>query len=207
MTRATRLLTGFAVLLLAGFALAQVTAARANGVPQLVKLTYLDGISNYGPRTAEGVLEFSFAEAYARVEVKNLTPAQGIAYEGWMVAPDGEALWIGEITVQPSGVGSYETKIEGLDRYDYNLFLVAARDASTPKDQVPAQRSIAGRFTLINDDPSGTPADVRPSTLPNTGEAPRGTDWGRIITTAGVAAGAAFIVFGVRRSARRRRTA
>ena len=41
-------------------------SARANGVPQLVKLTYLDGVSNWGPKNAEGVLEFSFAEAYAR---------------------------------------------------------------------------------------------------------------------------------------------
>src|SRR5690606_38933106 len=101
----------------------------------------------------------------------------------------------------------YETRIVGLDRYDYNLFVIAARDAATPENQVPEQRSIAGRFALITDDPSGPPGDVRPSTLPNTGEAPAGPPWGRIITTAGVMAGAAFVVFGVRRSARRRRTA
>ncbi|MGE5596187.1 MAG: hypothetical protein ACM3S1_09155 [Hyphomicrobiales bacterium] len=179
---------------------------RANGVPQLVKLTYLDGVSNYGPHDAEGVLEFSFAEAYARIEVKNLPPEPGVTYEGWMVAPDGSALWIGEIPVQPDGVGSYETKIEGLDRYDYSLFVIAARVASTPKDAVPSERSIAGRFTVIQDEPGALPrSDIaqRPGTLPDTGEPAPGTPWGRIVTTAGVMAGTALILFGIRRARKR----
>jgi len=180
--------------------------ARANGVPQLVKLTYLSGVSNYGPKDAEGVLEFSFAEAYARVEVKNLPPQAGVSYEGWMVAPDGSALRIGEIPVESSGVGAYETKLIGLDRYDYNLFLIAARTAETAADQVPEGRSIAGRFTVIGDSPDGSAAgDIRPSHLPETGEPPAGTPWGRIITTASVMAGTALILFSVRR--RRRRAA
>jgi hypothetical protein len=191
------------VLALVAFALPGASV-RANGVPQLVKLTYLSGVSNYGPQDAEGVLEFSFAEAYARVEVKNLPPAEGVSYEGWMVAPDGSALWIGELPVEPSGVGAYETKLVGLDRYDYSLFLIAVRTAETPAGQVPEERSIAGRFTVIGDTPDGGAAgDIRPSHLPETGEAPAGTPWGRILTTAGIMAGTALILFGVRRQRRR----
>lgn len=174
--------------------------ARANGVPQLVKLTYLEGISNFGPEDAEGVLEFSFAEAYARVEVKNLPPTEGVSYEGWMIAPDGSGFWIGEIPVEPSGVGAYETRLIGLARYDYNLFVIAARTADSPVDRVPETRSIAGRFAVIGDDPDGGPgADIRPSVLPETGQASPGLPWGRIISTAAVMVGTAIVFIGMRR--------
>ncbi len=123
----------------------------ANGVPQLVKLTYLEGVSNWGPRDAEGVLEFSFAEAYARVDVKRLPPAEGYTYEGWMVAPDGSAYLVGTIPVDADGIGTLDTKLQGLTRYDYNLFVVAARGPSDPPGQLPPARSIAGRFTVIAD--------------------------------------------------------
>lgn len=185
------------LLLLAFFALVlpalPAVSVRANGVPQLVKLTYLDGISNFGPQDAEGVLEFSFAEAYARVEVKHLVPADGVLYEGWMVAPDGSALRIGDLAPDASGIGSYETKIQGLDRYDYNLFVIAARTAATAADAVPADISIAGRFTVISDDGAlANPNDIRPAMLPDTGEAPAGRPWGRIAITATVMAATAM---------------
>ena len=61
---------GLAALALLTAVLSGGGAAHANGVPQLVKLTYLEGVSNFGPKDAEGVLEFSFAEAYARATPK-----------------------------------------------------------------------------------------------------------------------------------------
>ncbi|GBD23807.1 hypothetical protein HRbin29_01480 [bacterium HR29] len=166
----------------------------ANGVPQLVKLTYLEGVSNWGPRDAEGVLEFSFAEAYARVDVKRLPPAEGYTYEGWMVAPDGSAYLVGTIPVGADGIGTLDTKLQGLTRYDYDLFVVAARGPGDQPGQLPAARSIAGRFTVIADSTDGRfPGDVRPGTLPDTGEAPAGLPWGRIIMTAGVVLGTAVV--------------
>ena len=77
--------------------------AQANGVPQLVKLTYLEGISNWGPKDAEGVLEFSFAEAYARVDVKGLKPQEGFTYEGWLLSRAGTPLKVGDLRVGASG--------------------------------------------------------------------------------------------------------
>ncbi len=181
-----------AVILLA--ALMPATQGAANGIPQLVKLTYLEGVSNWGPHDAEGVLEFSFAEAYARVDVKRLPPSEGYTYEGWMVAPDGSAYLVGTIPVDADGIGTLDTKLQGLTRYDYNLFVVAARGPSDPPGQLPPARSIAGRFTVIADSADGRfPGDVRPGTLPDTGEAPPGLPWGRIIVTAGVVLGTAIV--------------
>ena len=152
-------------------ALLPLAGAGANGVPQLVKLTYLDGISNFGPRNAEGVLEFSFSEAYARVDVKNLPPVEGYVYEGWLTGGKAAPFRVGTIRTGADGIGVLDTRLQGLTSYDYRLFVVAARPAGAPEGQFPATLSIAGRFEVIRDDGS-SPGDVRPGTLPDTGEAP-----------------------------------
>lgn len=183
-------------------AIGHVGEARANGVPQLVKLTYLAGVSNWGPKDAEGVLEFSFAEAYARVDVKNLPAQPGMTYEGWLTGGAGAPFLVGPITVDASGVGAYEAKLNGLSRYDYNTFVVAARSASAPVDVIPQDKSIAGRFTVISDNGTATAGDVsagRPTSLPDTGQkAPDSLRQraGRTFAVVLVAAGVA--VFGLR---------
>jgi len=156
--------------------LGQAGGARANGVPQLVKLTYLAGVSNWGPRDAQGVLEFSFAEAYARVDVKSLPPVAGVTYEGWLTGGAGEPLFVGTIVPGADGVGVLEAKLAGLTRYDYRVFVIAARSAASPAGQLSGDISIAGRFTVIQD-ATGTPvagdiqAGTRPGQLPDTGQA------------------------------------
>lgn len=180
--------------------------ARANGVPQLVKLTYLNGVSNWGPKDGEGVLEFSFAEAYARVDVKNLPPRAGYSYEGWLTGGEGEPLLVGPITTSEAGVGVLETKLKDLNRYDYNTFVVAARGPAAPQGAMPAEKSIAGRFTVIKDEPgSSAGADTRPSTLPDTGEHATSTREriGRTVTVVAIAGGVAIAGLGFLRRVRR----
>lgn len=194
--------TAAAIALLAAVALiCGAGTARANGVAQIVKLSYLDGVSSWGPKDAEGVLQFSLAEAYARVEVKHLAPIAGFTYEGWLVAPGGQTFAVGIIPVSADGVGTLEAKLAGLDRYDYSLFVVAGRAAdSHDAKAVPAQKSIAGRFTVLAEGKSSElPADVRPASLPDTGEAAPGKPWGRILATGGTMAGTALILIGVKR--------
>jgi len=179
-------LLGFAVFalvfLLAAFGGAGET--RANGVPQLVKLTYLDGVSNWGPKDAEGVLEFSFAEAYARVDVKGLKPQDGFTYEGWLTSSAGSTLKVGDIKVGPSGVGTLDTRLEKLQSYDYNMFVVAARAADQPSANLPTQKSIAGSFVVIGaDTPAGSRGNVRPGVLPDTGERPPLATMERMVRT------------------------
>jgi hypothetical protein len=169
MKRAALTLLGFAALALMA-ALGTVDGARANGVPQLVKLTYLNGVSNFGPTDAEGVLEFSFAEAYARVDVKNLKPVDGYTYEGWLTGGASQPLLVGTITPGADGIGVLDTKLTNLTRYDYNLFVIAGRSASTAPDAYPGDHSIAGRFTVIQDSATGQQGDTRPALLPDTGE-------------------------------------
>lgn len=184
--------------------------ARANGVPQLVKLTYVEGISNWGPENGEGVLEFSFAEAYAKVDVKNLVPQDGYTYDGWLTAPDGSSLFVGEIPVDAAGIGRFDGSLANLDRYDYTVFIVAARPAGAEVPAaIPAERSIAGRFTVIDDNggTGGQDADIRPATLPETGEkAPSlfEANAGRVLYVAAVMAVAAGAVVTIRRIQRGR---
>lgn len=191
-----RLVATLAALLLLVPAAFAATGARANGVPQLVKLTYLEGVSNFGPHDAEGVLEFSFAEAYARVDVKNLRPADGYTYEGWLTGGHAAPFFVGQISVDPTGIGALETKLSGLASYDYDLFVVAARGASSPAGAMPSDRSIAGRFTVISDASGAAGGDVRPGSLPETGEKPPLTTTqrlGRTLMVAGAAGGLAVI--------------
>ena len=179
--------------------------ANANGVPQLVKLTYLDGVSNFGPKDAEGVLEFSFAEAYAHVDVKNLKPIDGSTFEGWLLGP-GKPLLVGSITPNASGVGSMDAKLKDLPSYDYNTFVIAVRKPATAGGQLPAEISIAGRFTVIGDDGStGASGEIKPGSLPDTGEEPPMSTReriGRTITITAAAAGAALLFLRYWRSRR-----
>jgi hypothetical protein len=195
-----------AILLCVG-AFASAPHARANGVPQLVKLTYLEGVSNFGPRNAEGVLEFSFAEAFARVDVKNLPPADGYTYEGWLTGGAGAPFRVGEIKVDAAGIGVLETKLSGLASYDYDLFVVAARRQGTAEGAIPADRSIAGRFAVIADAAGSAAGDVRPGSLPDTGEKPplsTSQRLGRVLMVAGPTAGLALIFLSFNRRRARR---
>ena len=203
------LLGGFvaAILLLCAGAFAGLPHARANGVPQLVKLTYLEGVSNFGPRNAEGVLEFSFAEAFARVDVKNLPPADGYTYEGWLTGGSDAPFLVGEIQVDAAGIGVLETKLAGLASYDYDLFVVAARGVGAADGAMPADRSIAGRFTVISDTTGTAAGDLRPASLPETGEKPPLSTpqrLGRVFMIAGPTAGLALILLSLNRRRARR---
>jgi hypothetical protein len=190
--------------LLAGMLLLPASFARANGVPQLVKLTYLAGVSNYGPQDAEGVLEFSFAEGYARVDVKNLPPTAGRTYEGWLRAPDGASFRVGTITTNSAGIGVLDTRLEGLTRFDYTMFVVAARGPAAPEGSMPGDLSIAGRFTIISDSGDSNPGDVRPGTLPDTGEKPAPSTQSRLLRVALTMLGAGSLAFAVIRTRNRR---
>lgn len=199
-------LAGLAAFAVAVLFLAGGAGARANGVPQLVKLTYLEGVSNFGPTEAEGVLEFSFAEAYARVDVKNLPPMDGYVLEGWMLG-ESDPLWIGEIEPNAAGIGVLDTKIEGLSSYSYNLFVIAARKVGDESLVRPEATSIAGRFTVIGDESTSNPGDVRPAELPETGEAPGMTTRERVGRTITIAAGAGGLALVGMRLLRRRKLA
>ena len=174
---------GIAVTILVGlvvFLFSPVSRSDANGVPQLVKLSYLDGISNWGPTDGEGVLEFSFAEAYARVDVKNLDPQDGYQYEAWMTGPGGENLFVGELAVDVDGIGAIDVSLSNeIDSIEFDTFVIAGREVvadeePTPETmEMPETISIAGQFEVLDAESNdGTSNEVRPDVLPYTGEEP-----------------------------------
>ncbi|HEY8490776.1 MAG TPA: anti-sigma factor [Dehalococcoidia bacterium] len=178
-------------------------AVLANGVPQLVKLTYLDGLSNYGPQDAEGVLEFSFAEAYAKLDAQKLAaPPAGHVYEGWLVkTATNESVSIGTFTPDAAGTVHYETALPPIQDYGFDLFVITLEPNTA--DGVPSQqRSIAGYFTVVNR--SAPAVQNRPDTLPYTG----GGDVLAAVARLGLVGGAAFVgLVAAVGLARRRRTA
>src|SRR5690606_4550870 len=62
--------------------------ARANGVPVLVDLAYID-LSNWGPQDATGKAELTFAEGIVRIEAQGLPVLDGTdggdVYQAWLV--------------------------------------------------------------------------------------------------------------------------
>jgi hypothetical protein len=159
-------------------------AAHANGVPQLVKLTYLDGISNTGAKDAEGVLEFSFAEAYAKVTADGLDkPAAKQSYQGWLVkSGSNEALNIGVFTIETTGLARLDAQLPVIKDYTYDFFVITLEDQATVVARPGDKKTIGGFFTIIKPTPSATAAstdtqndnpsaDSKPSTLPATGDA------------------------------------
>ena len=179
--------------------LAPVSGVRANGIPQLVKLDYLEGVSNWGPPGGEGVLEFSFSEASARVDVKGLFPQEGFEYEGWMIGPGDVALFLGKIEVGEDGIGGFDVRLtDSIDSEALDMFVVVGRPLDSEDQSLPETISIAGRFDVLDDEAGpGTSTDVQPRELPYTGEIPQDglfqTYWPTVIAVGVAAAAIGFV--------------
>ncbi len=173
-----------AAAVLAG-ALLVAAPVRANGVPQLVELKYLPGLSNYGPQTAEGVAEFSYSEGYLVLEATGLEPLAGAYYQVWLVRSTvNDALSIGTFNAAADGSVHFSTQLPPIVDYSYDLIILTIE--ADPDDSPVArdERSIGGFFTAVAPaDVSPPAADTQraagaggatlggPATLPDTGDA------------------------------------
>jgi len=148
--------------------------AGANGVPQLVKLTYLDGISNTGPADAEGVLEFSFAEAYAKVTADGLEPpASGESYQGWLMkSGTNDVINVGLLTIEETGIARLDSTLPTVTDYTYDFFIITLEDDVSLVESPGDRKAIGGFFSVINPQPTGTPGPDTASATP----APGGTE-------------------------------
>ncbi len=172
--------TGLAVLALALAALlfgtGAASPARANGVPLRIPLSYLAGLSNWGPTDASGSVEMSFAEGIVKLDAHGLPQLNGQQYQLWLVkSATNKAFSLGTFNADASGAVSYAGKISGIDGYDYDLVQITVEPVPDPDPAPAAQRSIGGFFTPIKQVDNGTggiTSDVMPATLPNTGDAP-----------------------------------
>ena len=156
--------------------------ANANGVPQMVKLTYIEGVSNTGSKDAEGVLEFSFAEAYAKVTAEGLDELRdGESYQGWLIKSGSEqSLNLGVLAVEDTGLAQLDAELPVIEDYDYDFFVITLEEGLIETPRPSIHQTIGGFFSIIepvvtptpasNDtQPNNPSAESKPSTLPATG--------------------------------------
>ena len=137
----------------------------ANGIPQLVALTYLPELSNYGSALAMGALEFSFADGYLRLDAQGLTPSNGNVYQGWLIKSDqNDAIPVGKFIVGSDGTAAWQTTLPAITDYGYDLFLLTVEPDPDPATEPSDNRSIGGYFTdgfFVVQRPGGVPAYTR----------------------------------------------
>lgn len=186
---------------LAGITLfAQPGPARANGVPTLVQLSYLDGLSNWGPTDAGGTVELIFAEGVVRLSADGLPAIEGERYQGWIVnSQTNDAISIGQFDASPDGEVRYEGALPPIAEFGFDLFILTVEPDPDDAPQPSPHRSIGGRFSLIGlpaadgttaaDTQGGaTGAGASPQQLPNTGDPTLMTDLLRVAVLGGVLA-------------------
>ena len=143
-------------------------------MPQLVKLTYLEGISTWGPTTAEGVLEFSFAEGFLHLEAAGLPRLVGQAYEGWLVrSSSNEAISVGQFNAAADETVVYEAQLPPISDYSLDFFVLTVESLSSEDADPSRDRSIGGFFNLLEpQDPTDPASEIQAGAPPNFGAGP-----------------------------------
>jgi hypothetical protein len=151
-------------------------ASLANGVPTVVELRYLEGLSNWGPTEATGKLELSFAEGYARLRAQRLPQLERERYQGWLVNSEtNDAISVGRFNANSAGDAVLDGTLPLITDFGFDLFVLTVEPEPDDAPQPTDRRSIGGRFSLgARVEGQRLPGDVtnRPGELPSTGEAP-----------------------------------
>ncbi len=167
------------------------SVARANGVPTIVELSYLDGLSTWGPEDATGELEISFAEGYARLSTFGLPQLPGRVYQGWIVNSESyDAISIGRFNADAEDEVAFEGALPTITEFGFDLFIITVEPDPDDAPQPTGDRSIGGRFSLVGPDPndststaditSGAGTTQQPGQLPATGDFTLLADIGRV---------------------------
>ena len=177
-----------AALIAAGLVPSPSRVAMANGVPTLVQLSYLDGLSNWGPEDATGELELAFGEGRATLTAQGLPRLQTSRYQGWLVnSESNDAISIGRFDASSGGDVLLDAMLPPIVDFGFDLFIVTVEPEPDDAPQPTAERSIGGFFTLVGQpsaDGSGETGTAGgtslPAELPNTGDPTLFTDVGRL---------------------------
>jgi len=161
--------------------------ARANGVPVLVPLSYID-LSNWGPEDATGEAELIFAEGIIRIRAEGMDRLTGSEYHAWLVNSEvGDAIAAGRFNAAADGSVNFEGTLPPIADFGFDLVIITVEPQPDDAPQPTQDRSIGGYFSLV-----GTPAAdgvgadsasgglQAPGTLPNTGDAGFMTDIVRV---------------------------
>jgi len=153
---------------LAALAIA-IAPAHANGNPVTITLTYLDGISNWGPTNAAGVAEMVGKEGELRLVASGLPLLRGERYEVWILnTTRGDRMALGRFSAGEDGIGKLDLVLDDvIPDKEWNLMMLTVESEAGQAAAPSARHSIAGRF------PTAASAG-RPGELPRTGGAVQG---------------------------------
>lgn len=172
-TLSAGLLAASALLVLAG---PPSGTARANGVPTLVNLSYIE-LSNWGPEEATGTAELLFAEGLVRVAITGLPELANERYQGWLVNSEvGDAISVGQFNADVSDEVSFEGVLPPIADFGFDLFILTVEPDPDDAPQPTESRSIGGYFTLVGQPgPDGEGSESEgavnaPAELPETGD-------------------------------------
>lgn len=171
---------GLLAAMLIGMALVLALAQRppavhANGVPTVVRLAYLDGLSNWGPREASGTVELAFGEGYFKLDAAGLPRLSDQRYQGWIVnSQSNDAISVGGFNANATQAVNYRGALPAITNFGFDLFIVTVEPDPDDAPQPTVQRSIGGRFSLIGqrtaDGTRSGDTAGGPRQLPNTGD-------------------------------------
>jgi Anti-sigma-K factor rskA, C-terminal len=160
-----------AVTALLALALAMVTPAapaRANGTPIRIVLSYLNGISNFGPRNATGVAELITSEGEVRLTAAGLQkPGPDEEYQLWISSTEAsQRMRLGTLQVTDAGVGRLDTVLrQPIPELPWDQMTITVEAKGYSGTTPSERRAIAGRFSIAQPNGPG------PRVLPNTGGA------------------------------------
>lgn len=137
----------------------------ANGMPVNIVLSYLSGVSNWGPTNATGIAELVLREGEVRLTATGLTALAGERYWIWLVnSATGETKALESFNVGSDGVAKVDTVLKNpIPDQGWDLLMLTVEPEGAQPNRPGQRRSIAGRFPAP---PSG---ESRPAELPRTG--------------------------------------
>lgn len=152
--------------------------ARANGVPVMVALSYID-LSNWGPQDASGQAELIFAEGVVRIEAQGLPVLNGDdnrgVYQAWLVNSEaGDAISVGRFNATGTGSVSYQGTLPPIADFGFDLLILTVEPDPDDAPQPTERRSVGGYFSLVGQTSAdgsleGGQGLQAPGSLPNTG--------------------------------------
>lgn len=164
-TQIRRILGSVLLLALVGQAALQPETAQGNGTSIKVVLSYLSGVSNFGPQSAAGVAEIVMKEGEIKITALGMQPLTSQTYQIWLVNTRTGEVWNGgRVSPDPRGNVSATNILAGeIPDKSYNLLFLSVEEPDVAPRTPSQQRSIAGQF------PTNFAPGQQPEQLPNTG--------------------------------------
>lgn len=164
------------ILILAVLILTPPFAAHANGNNQVIFLTYLPEISNYGNKSATGIAVVDLHTGEVSVQAANLTLTANEHYEVWLTGPNlADPVHVAAL---PSDGHLPTVIVPDLPQQDYRYVLLTFEADGTTPTTPGGKQALAGVFPnaeavapVKGVGASGQPVTSEPPSahLPNTG--------------------------------------